>query len=207
MPDLVTGAGATGGPHVIVWDGASLTHNSPTSKASFFAYAPTFLGGVSVATGDLAGDGVREIITGAGIGGAPQVNVYSSGSFSLIHSFFAYDIHFSGGIFVAAGDLTGDHHAEIITGTGQGGDAKVNLFDGQNFQMLGSFSPYQQGYNGGVRVGAADYYGTGKQNIITGAGNNIGQNPNVKIFDFDTTLRDSIFTGNSSGFQNGVFVS
>ena len=207
VPDLVTGAGATGGPHVIVWDGASLTHNSPTSKASFFAYAPTFLGGVSVATGDLAGDGVREIITGAGIGGAPQVNVYSSGSFSLIHSFFAYDIHFSGGIFVAAGDLTGDHHAEIITGTGQGGDAKVNLFDGQNFQMLGSFSPYQQGYNGGVRVGAVDYYGTGKQNIITGAGNNIGQNPNVKIFDFDTTLRDSIFTGNSSGFQNGVFVS
>lgn len=68
MPDLVTGAGATGGPHVIVWDGASLTHNSLTSKASFFAYAPTFLGGVSVATGDLAGDGVREIITGAGIG-------------------------------------------------------------------------------------------------------------------------------------------
>ncbi|MBJ7345847.1 MAG: FG-GAP repeat protein, partial [Gemmataceae bacterium] len=207
VPDLVTGAGATGGPHVIVWDGASLTHNSPTSKASFFAYAPTFLGGVSVATGDLNGDGVREIITGAGIGGAPQVNVYSSGSFALLHSFFAYDIHFSGGIFVAAGDLTGDHHAEIITGTGQGGDAKVNLFDGQNFQMLGSFSPYQQGYNGGVRVGAADYYGTGKQNIITGAGNNIGQNPNVKIFDFDTTLRDSIFTGNSSGFQNGVFVS
>ncbi|MCY2940897.1 MAG: hypothetical protein NTV50_04430 [Planctomycetota bacterium] len=207
VPDLVTGAGATGGPHVIVWDGASLTHNSPTSKASFFAYAPTFLGGVSVATGDLAGDGVREIITGAGIGGAPQVNVYSSGSFSLIHSFFAYDIHFSGGIFVAAGDLTGDHHAEIITGTGQGGDAKVNLFDGQNFQKLGSFSPYQQGYNGAVRVGATDYYGTGKQNIITGAGNNIGQNPNVKIFDFDTTLLDSIFTGNLAGSQNGVFVS
>jgi len=207
VPDLVTGAGATGGPHVIVWDGGSLSHNSLSAKASFFAYAPTFLGGVSVATGDLTGDGVREIITGAGIGGAPQVNVYSSGSFALLHSFFACDIHFSGGIFVAAGDLTGDHHAEIITGTGQGGEAKVNLFDGQNFQMLGSFSPYQQGYNGAVRVGATDYYGTGKQNIITGAGSNIGQNPNVKIFDFDTTLLDSIFTGNSAGFQNGVFVS
>jgi len=207
VPDLVTGAGATGGPHVIVWDGGSLSHNSLSAKASFFAYAPTFLGGVSVATGDLNGDGVREIITGAGIGGAPQVNVYSGGSFALMHSFFAYDTRFAGGIFVAAGDLTGDHHAEIITGTGQGGDAKVNLFDGQNFQRLGSFSPYQQGYNGAVRVGATDYYGTGKQNIITGAGNNIGQNPNVKIFDFDTTLLDSIFTGNSAGFQNGVFVS
>ena len=207
VPDLVTGAGATGGPHVIVWDGGSLTLNSLTPKASFFAYAPTFLGGVSVATGDLTGDGVREIITGAGIGGGPQVNIYSSGNFSQIHTFFAYDTRFAGGIFVAAGDLTGDHHAEIITGTGQGGDAKVNLFDGQNYQKLGSFSPYQQGYNGAVRVGATDYYGTGKQNIITGAGNNIGQNPNVKIFDFDTTLLDSLFTGNSSGFQNGVFVS
>ena len=206
VADLVTGAGATGGPHVIVWDGGSLTNHSLTPKASFFAYAPTFLGGVSVATGDLNGDGVREIITGAGIGGGPQVNVYSSGNFSLIHTFFAYDARFAGGIFVAAGDLTGDHHAEIITGTGQGGDAKVNLFDGQNFQKLGSFSPYQQGYNGAVRVSATDYYGTGKQNIITGAGNNIGQNPNVKIFDFDTTLLDSIFTGNSTGIQNSVFV-
>lgn len=207
VPDLVTGAGATGGPHVVVWDGVSLTLNSPTPKASFFAYSPSFLGGVSVATGDLAGDGTMEIITGAGIGGGPQVNVYSSGNFSLLHTFFAYDSRFAGGIFVAAGDLTGDHHAEIITGTGQGGDAKVNLFDGQNFQKLGSFSPYQQGYNGAVRVDAADYYGTGKQNIITGAGNNIGQNPNVKIFDFDTTLLDSIFTGNSASLQNGVFVS
>lgn len=207
VPDLVTGAGATGGPHVIVWDGTSLNHNSLVARASFFAYAPTFLGGVSVATGDLTGDGTREIITGAGIGGGPQVNVYSGGNFSLLHTFFAYDSHFAGGIFVAAGDLDGDHHAEIITGTGQGGDAKVNLFDGQNFQMLGSFSPYQQGYNGAVRVGAADYFGTGKQNIITGAGNNIGQNPNVKIFALDTTLLDSLFTGNSSGFQNSVFVS
>ena len=206
VADLVTGAGATGGPHVIVWDGGSLTNHSLTPKASFFAYSPTFLGGVTVATGDLNGDGVREIITGAGIGGGPQVNVYSSGNFSLLHTFFAYDTRFAGGIFVAAGDLTGDHHAEIITGTGQGGDAKVNLFDGQNFQKLGSFSPYQQGYNGAVHVSATDYYGTGKQNIITGAGNNIGQNPNVKIFDFDTTLLDSIFTGNSTGIQNSVFV-
>gem|GEM_PF-304668 len=207
VPDLITGAGATGGPHVIIWDGISLAHNSPTPKASFFAYSPTFLGGVSVATGDLNGDGIKEIITGAGIGGGPQVNVYSGGSFSLLHTFFAYDSHFAGGIFVAAGDLNGDRHAEIITGTGQGGTSKVNLFDGQNFQILGSFSPYQQGYNGPVSVGAADYFGIGKQNIITGAGNNIGQNPNVKIFAYDTTLLDSFFTANSSGFPNSVFIS
>lgn len=206
-PDLVTGAGSTGGPHVVIWDGASLTRNAPTAKASFFAYSPTFLGGVSVATGDLDGDGVREVITGAGIGGGPQVNVYSSGSFSLIHTFFAYDSRFAGGIFVAAGDLNGDHHAEIITGTGQGGDSKVNIFDGLNFQMLESFSPYQQGFNGAIRVGAVDYFGVGKQNIITGAGSNIGRNPNVKIFAYDTTLLDSFFTGDSTSTPNGVFVS
>lgn len=60
---------------------------------------------------------------------------------------------------------------------------------------------------GAVRVGAVDYFGVGKQNIITGAGSNIGRNPNVKIFAYDTTLLDSFFTGDSSSTPNGVFVS
>ena len=38
-----------------------------TEVASFFAYDPAFTGGVSVAAGDVTGDGVADIITGAGL--------------------------------------------------------------------------------------------------------------------------------------------
>ncbi len=50
--DIVTGAGPGGGPHVRVFSGVDLA-----VLASFFAYDPGFHGGVSVAAGDINGDG------------------------------------------------------------------------------------------------------------------------------------------------------
>src|SRR5438552_4479324 len=66
VADIVTAAGPGGGPHVRVLDGAT-GHES----LGFYAYDSTFPGGVFVATGDLDGDGVAEIVTGAGEGGGP----------------------------------------------------------------------------------------------------------------------------------------
>jgi hypothetical protein len=64
------GADAGGGPLV------TITFNNGT-YVSFFAYASTFTGGVRVALGDINGDGNMDVITGAGPGGGPQVNVYN----------------------------------------------------------------------------------------------------------------------------------
>jgi hypothetical protein len=73
----------------------------------FYAYDPAFRGGVTVAAGDLTGDGVAEIITGAGPGGQPQVRVFSlaGGGVTEVAGFFAYDPAFPGGVTVAAADL------------------------------------------------------------------------------------------------------
>src|SRR5205823_8532253 len=60
VPELITGAGPGGGPHVKVFglDGLVL--------AQFYAYDPGFAGGVSVAAADLNGDGRADIVTGPG---------------------------------------------------------------------------------------------------------------------------------------------
>ncbi|MBI2469163.1 MAG: hypothetical protein HYV62_15325, partial [Candidatus Rokubacteria bacterium] len=51
-------------------------------------------------------------------------------------SFFAYDAAFTGGVRVASCDLTGDTHAEVITGAGPGGGPHVRVFDGMTGAQL-----------------------------------------------------------------------
>jgi hypothetical protein len=105
VAEIITGAGRPGGgPHVRAF---SLAGGTPTEVASFFAYDPAFSGGVTVAAADLTGDGVAEIISGAGPGGGPHVRAFSlaGGTPTEVASFFAYDPAFSGGVSVAAADL------------------------------------------------------------------------------------------------------
>jgi hypothetical protein len=154
-PAVVTAAGPGGGPHVRVVDATG------RERASFFAYAPGFTGGVRVATGDVNGDGVADVITGPGPGGGPHVQVFDGralfdGSLVLLHSFFAYPPGFTGGVFVGAVDLTADGKADIVTAAGAGGGPHVRAFDGVTGAALpgpvGSFFAYPPGFTGGVFV-------------------------------------------------------
>jgi hypothetical protein len=93
--DIITGAGAGGGPHVRVFDGVTFTE-----LASFFAFDPAFPGGVRVAAADLNGDRQAEIITGMGPGGQPSVRVFDLEA-GMLGDFLAYDAAFTGGVYVA----------------------------------------------------------------------------------------------------------
>jgi hypothetical protein len=101
-PIFVTGAGPGGGPHVQVFDGR-------TGKPlfGFFAYDPLFTGGVRVSAADVNGDGVADVITAPGPGGSPHVRIFDGAALltqSLVElfGFMAYDVAFSGGVYVAA---------------------------------------------------------------------------------------------------------
>src|SRR4051794_7920963 len=65
---------------------------------------PAFTGGVSVAAGDVNGDGFPDIVTGAGPTGGPHVKAFSGKDGSELFSFYAYDAGFTGGVNVAVGD-------------------------------------------------------------------------------------------------------
>ena len=162
--DIITGADAGGGPHVIAWD--NVTGDAITS---FYAYAANFTGGVRVAGGDIDGDGKAEIITGAGAGGGPHMRVFNSTG-AVVKENFAFDASFLGGIYVGAGDINGDGKDDIIVGAGEGGGPHVKVFSGVDLSVLRSFFAYDNLWTGGVRVSSFDFDGDGRDDIITGAG-------------------------------------
>src|SRR5262249_9387441 len=51
---------------------------------------PGFAGGVSVATGDVTGDGVEDVVVGSGPGSRPHVKVFDGATGTEVQSFFAF---------------------------------------------------------------------------------------------------------------------
>lgn len=111
-----------------------------------------FRGGGYVAVADITGNGLNEIIVGAGEGGGPRVVAIGFDAFGIgvgnpftkIADFFAYEDAFRGGVRVAAGDTQGIGRANIITAPGKGGGPVIKSFDYQllsgNFEDIVAFS-------------------------------------------------------------------
>lgn len=197
-PDIVTGAGTA--PRVKVFDGVS-----GEVISDFFAYNPTFGIGIFIAAGDVNGDGAAEIITGPSAGGLSIVKIFDGTTGTLQDSFLAYPPNFIGGVRVAAGDVNGDGHADIITGPGSGGAPVVRAFDGETQEQLLSFFAYNTSAIGGVFVASADVNGDGHADVITGPGR--GPGPIVKIFDgTDASLIRTLFAYQTN-FTQGVRVA
>jgi len=161
LADIITGAGAGAASHVKAFKGTS-----GAELASFFAYDPSFLGGVRVAAGDVDGDGRADLVTATGAGGGPHVKVFNGLTLNPDASFFAYDPSFLGGVNVATGDVNGDGLADIITGAGATGGPHVKVFDGRNGAELRSFFAFDRSSTGGVNVAAGDLDGDGRAEIF-----------------------------------------
>ncbi len=163
--DLIVVAGPGGGPRVAIYNGRSLDlGGTPTRLVDdFFALDRTLTDGAYVAAGDVNGDGMFELIFGAGQGGTPRVvvydaaNVLSSALPTPFSSFLAGPATNSGGIRVAATDVNFDGLADVITGAGVGDGSNVSVYLAQS---LGDSDPLPEsirdsypGLVGGVYVG------------------------------------------------------
>jgi hypothetical protein len=185
ISDVIVGAGAGGGPRVIVYDGST---NFTTQLFDFFAFSTEFSGGVDVAAGDFNADGFADIVVGAGPGGGPQVSIFDGQTGNVLTQFFAYDQSFRGGVTVAVGDVDGSSFNSVITGAGAGGGSHVKSFRNSRFfdmddtpilpgnqsitmNQTGEFMAYETAYTGGVQVAVGLNSGSsqgGFYRILTG---------------------------------------
>ena len=197
-PSIVAGPGEGAAPVIIYGLGGD-------DMLSLYPYDPSFAGGVRVATGDVNGDGVADIVTAPGPGMSPTVKVFDGQTAQLLRSFLAYDAQFRGGVYVAAGDLNGDGVADIVTGPDKGTPPTVRFFDGRNpAARNGSLMAFDPAFAGGVRVAVGDVNGDGKAEIVAGAGP--GGSPEVKVFEPRGTLLRQ-FLAYDAGFAGGIFVA
>lgn len=193
-PIVVTGPDYGGGPHIVESD------QNGKFLRQFYAYDPNFTGGVRVAVCDIFGNGDTEVLTGPGTGGGPHVRYFDLTG-GLINEFYAFDKNFTGGIYVACGNLDGVPGDEIVVGSGPGFEPRIRVFNGHG-DLLADWNAYDWQFGGGVRVAVGDLNGSNPPEIITGPGR--GGGPDIRAYDANGQMF-SRFSAFDPNFTGGVF--
>jgi hypothetical protein len=210
-PEIITGPDAGGGPHVKVFqaDGTSL-------GSGFLAYPVGFSGGVRVAACDFDGDGRDEIVTAPGPGGGPHVRVFKVNAAGTpvaeLASFLAYPVEFTGGVFVACGNVEGTAGTtNIVTGAGAGGTSHTRVLrysPGAPGGVVPVFELLAYGFfSGGVHVAAGDVDGSGRASVITGPGPGGGAHIRVLKAVGGSLTSLGEFFAYPAGFTGGAWVA
>src|SRR6185436_4426780 len=134
-------------------------------------------GGLHVASGDVDGDGLDEIVVGLGSGGGGWIVVFDDAAhgYALIQwlqvAWPEYNTK-NGEVWPAVGDVDNDGRAEIVAGLGTGGAGFIEVFDDQasGFAHLAwrqvAWPTYLASGSGAVHPAVANLDGVGASEII-----------------------------------------
>jgi hypothetical protein len=146
------------------------------------AFESTMTGGVRVAMADFNADGTLDIVTGTGPGVASRVRVFDGKTGNELFAISPFESRFTGGVYIAAGDITGDGKADLAISAGNLGGPRVRLFGGTSYAPLADFFAIEDTrFRGGTRPALADLTGDGKADLLVAAG--LGGGPRVAAFD------------------------
>jgi predicted outer membrane repeat protein len=192
--------------------GAAVTLFNPDGSTRFSVTPfPGFTGGVRTAAADFNSDGVADIIAGTGPGRATRVVVLDGVTQKQLFAVDPFEASFTGGVYVAAGDVSGDGVPDLAITPDEGGGPRVDMYSGTDFGRIVSFFGIDDpNFRGGARASVADMSGDGVGDLIVVAG--FGGGPRVAAFDGTTLSKtpQKIF-GDFFAFEqtlrNGIFVT
>jgi len=203
--DVVVGAGIGSAPQIKVFSGkelfalpGSIGNTTPRTIHNFMAFDRSNRAGVSVAVGNVNGDGYADIIVGTGRGVAGQVKAFNGQNSKVLLDFSLGGAGYTGGVNVAAGDMTGDGKAEIFAGQASGG-SQIWVFDAGS--QIATYSAFSN--SNGVRLGTEDINGDGKVELLTSVANGA---PRVRILDGATGAVKRDFPGFLPMYSKGLVV-
>ena len=206
VPRFAVGFGAGGGP-IVNW----LNRNGE-SVGSLTAFNTDFLGGVRVATADFDGDGFLDVAVGSGPGFASRVRVISGRTENDLFTLAPFEESFTGGVFVAAGDINGDDVPELVITPDEGGGPRVRVFDGDDFGLLADFFGIDDpAFRGGARAAIGDINGDAVGDLLVAAG--FGGGPRVSGYDGKSVAANqpthlfNDFFAFETALRNGVYLA
>ncbi|MFH1598612.1 MAG: CARDB domain-containing protein [Patescibacteria group bacterium] len=186
-----------------------------TLEKVVLAFDSNFQGGLALATGDLDGSGLAEIVVAPLSGGGPNIRIfgYRNGQYlPTTENFMAYDSGFRGGVNLAVGDLEGDGLSEIITAPKSQGGPHLRIFGYRNGvyrPVILGLMAYEESFRGGINLACGDLNSDGADEIITGVVSAGG--PHIRVFGRNRQSTISLlnpgFMAFDSSFQGGVNVA
>jgi streptogramin lyase len=122
--------------------------------SAFFPLGPRFRGNLSLAAGDVNGDGRSDVIVGLASKGPPVAAAFSSNG-QLLGSPFAYP-GFNGGVAIGAAHFNGDGFADIVAAPFTGKPGLVEIQSGNHSGLLTAYVTFGGSLVGGFALAAGE---------------------------------------------------
>ena len=129
----------------------------------------------------------------------------------MLFTIFPFD-NFTGGVFVAMGDVNDDGAADIVITPDEGGGPRVRVFSGKTFTQLADFYGINDpSFRGGCRAAVGDINHDGYGDLIVSAG--YGGGPRIAVYNGKTLTSTggpelfSDFFAFESTLRNGAYVT
>jgi hypothetical protein len=175
---------------------------------------PGFTGVIRSTVADFSGDGVPDYAFATGPGPAATVRLFDGATGADLVPATGVLGGFTGGTFLAAGDIDRDGRAELAVSADAGGGNRVSLFriaSGSLVPVVDFLAFDDPVFRGGSRVALGDVNHDGAADLIVGAG--LGGGPRVSVYDGTALLAGNTgrlipdFFALDPNLRSGVYVS